>query len=239
MYGLAISQHEPSVRLILLFASVLKLQQMEKAVQLLAEEAFVEEIQALSRTMAEVTINAAYLQNAEDEEIDRFQHFDTQSAFKHANRLRPHTTTKLTAVELRIIEKVADNARLLTGRKDSDPSWSKRAIMQRAEHSDGISRLNLMALLALTSYPHGHSAIHATFDALEHFISSLHGKMQETLEDKRQEGLFVALSSVNFTLSVMCFYLNSFFHLGLEKGDHRRRQLNQLTSGRGAPRSRS
>ena len=86
MLRVAISQHEPSVRLNLLFASVLKVWRMGGAVQLLTGEAFVEEIQSLSRTMAEVTINAAYLQHAEDEEIDRFHHFDTQSMFKHATR---------------------------------------------------------------------------------------------------------------------------------------------------------
>src|SRR6266496_2501961 len=87
-YGLAITQHEHSVRLILLLASVLKVEQMGRAVQVLAGGTFAEEIRALSRTIAEVTINAAYLQDAEDEEVDRFQHFDTQSVFRHANRLR-------------------------------------------------------------------------------------------------------------------------------------------------------
>jgi hypothetical protein len=216
IYGLAIGQHEPSVRLMLLFGSILKLLRMTKAVQLLASEVFVEEIQAMNRTMAEVTVNAAYLQDAEDKEVARFQHFDIQSAFKHATRLRPHTTIKLPVTDLKKIEEVASDARLLTGRKDSDLSWSTRNLVQRAEYSDGVTHLNMMTLLVLSSYPQGHSAIHGTFAALEIFIESV-GTMQVPLGGERKEGLFIALFGVNFTLSVMCFYLNSLFHLDLEK----------------------
>lgn len=216
IYGLAISQHESSVRLMLLFGSILKLLRMTKAAQLLASEGFVEEIQAMNRTMAEVTVNAAYLQDADDKEVTRFQHFDIQSSFKHATRLRPHTTIKLPSADLKKIEEVASDARLLTGRKDSDPSWSTRNLVQRAEYSDGITHLNIMTRLVLTSYPQGHSAIHGTFAALETFIESV-GTMKVLLSDERKEGLFIALFGVNFTVSVMCFYLNSLFHMDLEK----------------------
>lgn len=212
---LAITKPETSVRLDLLFGSVLKIWRMGRAVRLLAGETFVEEIQALGRTMAEVTINAAYLQHAEDEEIDRFQHFDTQCMFKHAARLRKHTNRTLGTAELTKIETVVNNARLLTGRKDSDSSWSKRNVFQRAEYSDGVTRLNLMTQLALTSYAYGHSAVHGTFDAVEVFLSA-RDNSQAFSDEQREEALFLALSSVNFVLCTMCFYLNSFFHLHLE-----------------------
>jgi hypothetical protein len=87
--------------------------------------------------------------------------------------------------------------------------------LQRAEYSDGITRLNLMTLLVLTAYAYGHSAVHGTFDALDVFISTLDDS-EAFSEDNRKEGLFLAVSSVNFVVSTMCFYLNSFFHLDLE-----------------------
>jgi hypothetical protein len=215
MLRLAISQYDPSVHQNVLFASVLKVWRMGRAIRLLVGEGFVEEILALSRTMAEVTINAAYLQHAEDQEIDRFHHFDTQSMFKHSVRLRPHVATTLSSAEFNKIETVVENARLLTGRKDSDPSWSKRSLSKRAEYSDCITRLNLMTRLVLTAYAYGHSAIHGTFDSLDPFMSALDSP-QTFSQEKRQEGLSLALSSVNFVLCTMCFYLNSFFHLDLE-----------------------
>jgi hypothetical protein len=217
-YGLAITQRGPSVRLILLFASVLKVERMGRAAQLLAGEGFAEEIRALNRTLAEVTINAAYLQNAEDEEVDRFQHFDTQSVFRHANRLRPHATAKSSPEEQKKIQAVADHARTLTGRKDNDPSWSKRTLLQRAEFSDGITQLDLMVKLTLTSYAYGHCAIHGTYDALDFFTAAvINDGTKAPLLEERQEMLSLALFSVNFTLSVMCLYLNSFFRLGAER----------------------
>jgi hypothetical protein len=198
---------------------------MGTAVQLLAGHAYVEEIRAIGRTMAEVVVNAAYLQNAEDEEIDRFRHFDTQSSYKHAKKLELRVTTQLSAEENKKIEAVADHARSLTGRKDSDPSWSKRTLMQRAEHTDLITRLNLISLLVLTSYAYGHSAIHGTFDALDPFISSINSNQLLTPAN-RQEELSVSLSSVNFSLSVMCLFLNSMFHLDLDSAITDAGQLN-------------
>lgn len=215
MYRMAICRLEPSVRLTLLFASVLKLLQMERAVRALAVEDFVEEILSLNRTMAEVTINAAYLQVAEDEEIERFHHFDTQSAFKHAANLRPHVTKVSSAEVLQKMQTAVDKARMITGRKDSDPSWSKRRLLQRAQYSDNITRVDLMAQLVRTAYAYGHSAVHGTYDALDFFISTLE-MAQAPSDETRQEGLFLAISSVNFVLCTACFYMNSRFRLNLE-----------------------
>lgn len=212
----AVAQDEPSVRRKLLFGSVLKVLRTGQSVRVLSAEAFVEEILALSRTMAEVTINAAYLQDAEDEEIDRFIHFDTQTMFKHSTKLRPHISNQLSVEELRKIEAVAKNARSLTGRRDTDPSWSKRNLLHRAEYSDGITRSKLMTMLVLTAYAYGHSAVHGTFDSMDDFISALDDS-KALIEHEREEKLFLALSSVNFVLCTMCFYLNSFFHLDSEK----------------------
>jgi hypothetical protein len=216
MYGKAVNSNEPSIRLLIFYGSILKLQQMARAAELLAQGGFVEEIQAVGRTMAEITINAAYLQDAEDEEIDRFRHFDTQCAFKHATRLRPHASTKLTSEELQRIEAVAQQARRLTGRKDIDTSWSKRTLLQRAEYSDKNTRLDIMKVLALTSYAQGHSAIHGTFDSLHPFICSVTDSRSLSGEN-REEDLTVAIAGVNFALSIACLYFNSLMKLDCER----------------------
>lgn len=215
MLRLAVSQRESSVRLSLLYASVLKVWRMGGAIELLAKEVFVEEILGLSRTMAEVTINAAYLQDAEDEEIDRFQHFDTQSMFKHSVRLLPYVTTRLTDEDRTKIETLVRNARSITGRKDTDLSWSKRNLSQRAEYSDDITKSKLMFTLLLTAYAYGHSAVHGTFDSLDHFLSAFNNP-EALSSDERREPLFLALSSVNFVFYTMCSYLNGVLYLGLE-----------------------
>jgi hypothetical protein len=215
MYLEVVGVNEPTVRLLFLYASVLKLERMTRAVELLANDGFVEEVQCIGRTAAEITINAAYLQDAEDEEIDRFQHFDTQCAFKHATRLRPYASRTLNAEEQAQIESVVLKARSLTGRKDVDPSWSKRTLLQRAEFSDNKTKLNLMKLLALTSYAQGNSAVHATYDSLSAFVTAI--TEPETTElDRRREEMSVAIGSMNYALMTFSLYFNSLMWLKFE-----------------------
>lgn len=206
---------ELSVRKILLIASVLKLRQMARAVDLLGAHGFVEEIQILGRTMAEIVINSAYLQTAPDEEVTRFVHFDTQSMYKHANQLRPHVTRKLSPEEEAKIETAVAAARSLTGKGDDKPSWSNRQLVQRGEYSDKATGLDLMEKLARTAYAYGHSAVHGTYDALEPFVPVAPHEPSDFVAE-RQEGASIAMASVNFTLCTLCFYLNSLLRLGLD-----------------------
>jgi hypothetical protein len=163
-----------------------------------------------------VTVNAAYLQDCEDEEVARFENFDTQSTFKHTQRLRPHITQDVSAEELSIMDKAVLHARTLTGRKDTDVSWSKRsALMQRAEYSDAITKLDVMKPVVLTAYARGHSAVHGTYDSLAPFLSAIL-TMHVPLDENRREELVLALYEVNFVLSVMCLFLNTMFHLDLD-----------------------
>ena len=72
-----------------------------------------------------------------------------------------------------------------------------------------------MTTLVLTAYAYGHSAVHGTFDSVDDFISALDDGTA-LAEDRREEKLFLALSSVNFVLSSMCFYLDVLFKLGAQ-----------------------
>jgi len=67
-----------------------------------------EEIFVTTRTMAEIIVNAAYLQFADDAELDRFHQFDTQSLYRHSERLRPITSRELT------VEQEAELQRFVT-----------------------------------------------------------------------------------------------------------------------------
>ena len=94
-YMTAIVVTKPSDRGLFLLASLLKLREQARAVSLLASEGMVEEVLGISRTMAEVAVNAAYLQFAETEELERFRNFDTQSMYKHASKLVPRMSQKI------------------------------------------------------------------------------------------------------------------------------------------------
>lgn len=214
----SVAEHEPrepSVRAKYLYASVLKILRMGRAVEHVAKGAYAEEVRAMSRTMAEVVINAAYLQEAEEKELSRFEHFDTQSAYRHAERLRPLTGRTLPVSDQHKIDTVVAQARLRTGRKDSDPTWSSRNVTQRAEYTDKTTKLNLMVPLVRTAYVYGHSAVHGTYDSLAPFIAGMEDAETFSFENRQGE-LIIAIGSINFVLSTMGFYLNSRFSLGVE-----------------------
>jgi hypothetical protein len=206
---------EPSIRLLLLFTSLLKLREQARAAYLLSGEVFVEEILAISRTMAELAINAAYLQEAGDEEIERYQHFDTQSLYKHSTKLKTHITVQLSQKDQVKIDEAVAFARTSTNRKDNDPTWSIRTLFQRAEFIDDRSKLSLMVTLILTVYASGHQAVHATNSSLQPFYSALKtGTVPQT--EERLEALSLALAGVNFVLHVFGLFVNSLLHLDLE-----------------------
>ena len=207
---------EPSIRLLLLFTSLLKLRQQARAAQILADEFYVEEILSIGRTMAEVAINAAYLQDADDQEIHRYQHFDTQSLYKHSIRLRPHARVQLSPEEQAKIDEAVAFARVATNRKDSDATWSIRTVFQRAEYSDQKSKLDLMLQLVLTVYAYGHQAVHGTNRSLQPFYKAL-STTYVPLTEERVEDLVIALGSVNFVLYVFGLFVNSLLHLGKEQ----------------------
>ncbi len=210
------TKSEPSIRLLLLFSSLLKLRQQAKAALMLSEEVCVEEILSISRTMAEVAINAAYLQFADDQEIDRYKHFDTQSLYKHSAKLRPHTTVPPNQEEQTKLDEVVALARAKTNRKDTDPTWSINNLAQRAEYSDKKSSIELMLILFLTVYANGHQAVHGTITSVRPFYQALETTVVPRTEERLQD-LGLALHAVNFVLYIFGLFVNSLLHLGKER----------------------
>src|SRR5450631_3754865 len=109
----------------MLLATLLKLRKQARACLLLAQEFMVEEILATTRTMAEVIVNAAFLQFADGEELVRFHHFDTQSLYRHSEKLRPITSGELTVEQEAELQSSVAEARSLTQLTDKAQSWSR------------------------------------------------------------------------------------------------------------------
>jgi hypothetical protein len=200
-YEMGTEKTESSTRLIVLFTSLLKLREQSRAAQLLASEHFVEEIFSIGRTMAEVAVNAAYLQDADDEEIARFQYFDTQSLYKHVGKPRPHISTLLNAEQIQKIDHAVAFARSATNKKDNESSWSSRTLLQRGEYSDQKTKESLMANLVLTVYAAGHHYVHGSSSSLQPFFKAL-GTTTVPVTNQRLEELAQSLFGVNFVLHV-------------------------------------
>lgn len=191
----------PCIRKDILLGSLLKLLYQAEAAVTLGTTGCVEEILSVARTMAEVAVNGSYLQLCEDQEIDRFIHFETQALYKHAQQLRPLVSQPPSLEAEEKAQKAVEAARKQTGRKDKDRSWSNRTtLLARAEYFDKTSGLSpLMVALVLTVYAWGHRAIHATYDALLPFINASPNEWV-IFDDERQEQLAIGLLAISFVL---------------------------------------
>ena len=192
---------EPCIRKDILLGSLLKLLHQAEVALTLCAAGCVEEILSVTRTMAEVAVNGSYLQVCEDQEIDRFIHFEAQALYKHAKQLRPLVSRPPSLEAEEKAQKAVDAARKQTGRRDKDRSWSNRSsLLARAEYFDKSSGLSpLMVALVLTVYAWGHRAIHATYDALLPFIHAIPNE-RVVFDDERQEQLAAGLLAVSFVL---------------------------------------
>ncbi len=74
-------------RLQILQPATLRAARIACAALLLDQNGFVEEVLALSRTLAEIVITACYLQIASEQELEAFYSFDTQWVYKSSETL--------------------------------------------------------------------------------------------------------------------------------------------------------
>lgn len=203
----------PDERLLILLATSLKLRKQARACLLLAQEFLVEEILATTRTMAEVIVNAAFLQFADGEELIRFHHFDTQSLYKHSEKLRPIASRELTVEQEAELQGLVAEARGLTRLTDKALSWSRThpALISRADCVEGKMPNSFMPALVLTAYGWAHRAVHGTGDAIRPFYRAL-GSGEVPLSAERLEDVRIALSLVTFCLQTYALFIDRFLH---------------------------
>jgi hypothetical protein len=159
-HGEVLASSAPDERLLILLATLLKLRKQARACLLLAQEFMVEEIVATTRTMAEVIVNATFLQFADSAELVRFHHFDTQSLYRHSEKLRPITSRELTVEQEAELQGFVAEARSLTQLTDKAQSWSRThpTLISRADCVEGKMADSFMPALVLTAYNWAHRA---------------------------------------------------------------------------------
>ena len=199
----------------LLLASILKVKQTARGVELLAGAECVEEIQALSRSLVEVTVNAAYLQRAGFEEVQRFMQFQPERLYSNAALLGDGRSGGLAAGVLGKLKGLMLQRAAPAHRENGDPTWTGRTLRERAEIADANSGAPVMKLLMDRVYPKGHAALHGTMDSLEPFIAALDQSGRRGQPD-RHAAKVEALFSVNLCLFTLCIYLNQAFRLRMD-----------------------
>jgi hypothetical protein len=205
---------EASVHRTLLHASVMKVISSGEAVRLLSTAGNVEEILSIGRTMVEVTVNAAYLQQASEKEVVSFLRFHPEATPTRA--LTAGTNRQGQNGILDRLSKTLSRHLPTPASRQADPVWSRMSLQDRAQIADDAGDIPVMNLLVKRCYVRGHAAVHGTMGSLDYFISVL-----DTREAARPESRMIALTNALFTVNLclftFAFYLGEFFSLNLDR----------------------
>jgi hypothetical protein len=123
---------------------------------LLSEGLYSEEMHCVNRALAEISINAAYLQIADEAEIDSYLRYDapaTARVVQKMNTSMPKAHRLDQAEELRVRQLLA---------QPINDSWSSKTVPARAREIDKECRVDLMTTTALFVYNASHSYVHGT-----------------------------------------------------------------------------
>jgi hypothetical protein len=212
MFAVCEGHHTSSPSLTLLFASVLKVEQAARTVQLITEEGYVDEVLSISRTLVEVTVNAAYFQYATPTELEGFIRF--QPTFSH-NRESAGRRLGSGGPSSGVLSLLYDLVRKRQQPSITEPSWTRTTLLARARFVDEMSQIPIMAPLVERCHIRGHAALHGTMGSLRTFVSMLTPSATDASENlvALGEALFV----VNLSLLTLCMYLNAYFRLGMDE----------------------
>ena len=212
LYQSSIAEYQFSVRLAFLFASLLRVTQVARSIQLLARESYNEEIASITKPLIEIVVNAAYLQYADDIEIDRYLHSDPFFVSEEIDSLRLQLSAGPIPRSARTLKDNAVQAIRRIIRREEDPIWSGRTLMQRAEWVDLRSDTPVMRLLVITMHARVRDASLNTFSSIAPHLDLLDSMAHERWESRQRE-LTERLFGVNLTLMTLSLYLNSFLRL--------------------------
>src|ERR1700683_2244442 len=140
----------------ILIHSMLRATRTGDAQLLLSEGLYSEEMHCVNRALAEISINAAYLQIADEPEVDSYLRYDklaTARIVQKMNTSMPKAHRLDQSQELGIRQLLAQTL---------NDSWSSKSVPLRAREVDRDCQVDLMTATALFVYSAGHSHVHGT-----------------------------------------------------------------------------
>jgi hypothetical protein len=172
----------------------------------------------LLRTLAELVINACYLQLADESEVTRFQAFDDVAYGLFLDRFESATGLKSTAftdTQRVLMQRVAKDAKDISGVSEKDFGWTRVNVFDRAVLIDKHAKTSAYKGLAKSVFQSGHTYTHNNFTSLNKYWRLLVAKMPVT-ELEREQGVDQVLFGAAHSLFLLAFFANAERSLGLE-----------------------
>jgi hypothetical protein len=222
--------HPQDKRLKILRPSILRAVRIATAALLLDENGFVEEVLALSRTLAEVVITACYLQSASEQELEAFSSFDIQKTYKSSETLEQFIDPKerISEEHRNELKAIVAQAGTRSRRKDTDKSWTTKSVFAMAQDVDATmsAKTHLFVHIKATAYEFGHPYVHGTYAS----FSSVRQWLVEGVfpsDARRETQRFQAVGGVFQCLATLCIYVNERFQLQFRQRIRDAAQLNE------------
>ena len=184
----------------ILVGSAVRLSEMVRAIELLSDNGFDEEVCAVSRMLIEVVVNAAYLQVADEAELNSYLHFDSQYSL---NKLSMSEFAEQDEASRSDREMRLEAARNKTGRKDTALSWSKRQLVDRAELAEQVVKLPVLVNIVRNVTASVNFSVHGTLLSLGRSLCPLIGLHEDAMRQSRLKFHVIAVSFAD--LALQCF----------------------------------
>ena len=165
-----IKNRDPNVteRSLILFSAVTKLHELSRVILQIRSIDAVDEMHILLRSMLELMVNACYLQNASDEDVTKFLHFDPINShtammdLERASNGRLKIPQELADKTTRLASEANAVSHLPLGSRD----WSKKNLFKRAVAVDQTFGTDDFAMLMANIYVTGSGYVHTSYKTL-------------------------------------------------------------------------
>jgi hypothetical protein len=181
-----IKNREPNVteRSLILSSSVSKLNELARVILQIRSLDAIDEMQVLLRSMLELVVNACYLQQASDDEMWKYLHFDpinnhtAMTDLERASGGRLRIPKELAERTTKLATDASAASNLALGSRD----WSKKNLFKRAVSVDKAVGGDDLAMLMANIYVMGSGYVHTTYKTLHrHANWLLHGEKEHPL----------------------------------------------------------
>jgi hypothetical protein len=196
-------------RLSVLIGTAIKAINTSNAIRMLCvERPYFEEMYILVRSLIGSIVNGAFIQIADDDEVNAFLHFDSISL---AKSLRVAQTVSPDAVSI-LSEKLRDEFRVHTesvkqmiGKTEQDFSWTRLDIVSKGERIDRKLGVPTFGVVCEVLFPTSHTYVHGGYRSLEAYIRPERVGIHEDFLNFQADG---ALHHMDVALLALCITMN-------------------------------
>jgi hypothetical protein len=196
-------------RLAVLIGTAMKAINTGNAIRMLCvERPYYEEMYILVRSLIESIVNGAFIQIADDDEVNAFLHFDSISLAKSirvAETVSPEAVSNMSE-KLRAEFRVhTESVKQMIGKTEQDFSWTRLDIVSKGERIDRKLGVPTFGVVCKVLFPSSHTYVHGGYRSLEAYIHPERVAIHEDFLNFQADG---ALHHMDVALLALCITMN-------------------------------